>query len=105
MICVFYFFNTDMYANFVVEMKKYINRKKIEDKSKIRKKLIFFYDKMTSHEDYENVFKENFHEIQKRILRNRKKKIKENDDALKRFRFMNFVFKKIAFVFDDDFMF
>ena len=105
MICVFYFFNTDMYANFAVEMKKYINRKKIENKSKVRKKLIFFYDKMIDHENYENVFKKIFHEIQKRILKNRKKKIKKNDDVLKRFRFMNFVFKKIAFVFDDDFMF
>ena len=105
MICIFYFFNTNMYANLVVEMKIYINRKKTKDKSKIRKNLIFFYDKMSNHENYEKMIKENFHEIQKRILKNRKRKIKENDDALKRFRFMNFVFKKIAFVFENDFMF
>ena len=94
-----------MYANFVVEMKKYINRKKIKNKSKIREKLIFFNDKMTSHDDYEKMIKKNFHEIQKRVLKSRKRKIKKNDNVLKRFRFMNFVFKKIAFVFENDFMF
>ena len=94
-----------MYANLVVEMKTYIDRKKTKDKSKTRKNLIFFYDKMLNHEDYEEMIKENFHEIQKRVLRSRKRKIKENDDALKRFRFMSSVFKKIASVFENDFMF
>ena len=105
MICISYFSNTDMYANLVVEMKIYINRKKTKDKSKTRKNLIFFYDKMSNHEDYEEMIKENFHEIQKRILKSRKRKIKENDNVLKRFRFMNSVLKKIAFIFENDFMF
>ena len=105
MICVSYFSNTGMYANLAVEMKRYIDRKKAGDKPKAREELISFYDKMTGHEDYEDVSKEDFHEIQERVLGSRKRKVKEDDGALKRFRSMGPVPKKTASASDDGPMF
>ena len=77
-----------------MKIKIYINRKKINEETTARKKLINFHDQMMFNFDFENVIKVEFFELQNKTLNNKKRKNFQNISALKRFRTLKIFFFK-----------
>ena len=88
-VCFQFNLMTNIYTNFAIEIKKYLNIVK-NNKSEIanqRKKLFFFYDIFSTHSDFFDVDKTNFKEIVARSRNVRKRKVSNVSD-LNRFIFI-----------------
>ena len=88
-VCFQFNLMTNIYTNFAIEIKKYLNVVK-NNESKIanqRKKFLFFYDILSIHSDFFDVDKTDFKKIVARFRNVRKRKVSNVFD-LNRFIFI-----------------